>query len=495
MIHQSSQKASVGTSGGVHDGHTNSGSNNNGSNNSGSNNNGTNGGSSHSTSRTSHPQDHSHVDDTILPLTKSSSSLHMNEFTDPSTLGEMRDTRLLGADFLTAAAELYALVPFTNVSIGARNQGMCLILAATSLLDAVTFDELLTRSIDTRGAGNGSSTASTNDTIPAPLGPIWAQQCLNRVCHNATTARSLLVAEGADLLGLRFVGGDDDDEGLMQLRNMALVLEFAALCKMSPHATGTSHGMGASGSTAGQGVAQGLAQGPGQGQGQGLGHDNNNLQTFLMTKENDLLSLSASQLKLCADIASDSKGGTVDVVRKLLTYSLQICSRGAPPDHILMGELFRRLISLSSSRRDALDHVRKFEQLATGCAFSRNADMGEDEGPHTCPFDVEDVDYVASTSFNYGLTMLDFGQAGLAEVFVSKALSLLPFASSTLQLWRDRIQETYMAVLQAKEDSSSLGDGLSTLATLAVSLSVTHCHTNPLTHLYTRNIHISIHPF
>ena len=391
------------------------------------------------------------INDTIISLKKTPPI--MNESSHPDTLCEMRESRLLAADFLMVAADLYALLPSSNVSVSQRNQGMCLLLAAAALMDAVTFDDLLAGSI-TRGnggGGNGSATASTNH--PPPLGSRWIEQCLHRVRQNAATARDLLVAEGADLLGLRFGGGDDDDEGLSQLRSMALVIEFAALCKISTGDAGTAGG-------------QGLAQGPGQGPGQ----DNHPLQTFLHTKENDLLSLSAVQLKLCANIASTEKGGTVDVVRKLLTYSLQICSRGAPPDHILMGELFRRLIHNSPSRRDALDHIRKFEQLATGCAFSRHTDMGDDdEGSPTCPFDMEDVDYVASTSFNYGVTLLDFGQPGLAEVFVSKALSLLPYASSTLQLIRDRIQETYMAVLKAKEESLPLGDGLSTLATLAVS--------------------------
>ena len=450
MILHCSQDSPAAVSGASYDSPTNHGSSNYGCTTTGHDN-------SASVTHATHLFDQPAGDDRIVSSTLTKSFFHMNESTRPDFLCEMRDTRLLGADFFMASADLYSLVPFSNVSVGKRNQGMCLILAATSLLDAVGFDELLARNTHGgSGGGSGSATASTNGHPPPSAA--WTAQCLNRARHNASTARSLLVAEGADLLGLRFVGGDDDDEDMTQLRNMALVTEFSTLCKMS------SIGANTSGLSVGQG--SGLAQG--QGQGQGQVHDNNLLQTFLLTKENDFLSLSALQLKRCAEIASEL-GGTVDVVQKLLTLSLQICLRGAPPDHLLMGELFRRLIINSPARRDALDHVRKFEQLATGCAFSRNADMGDDEGPYTCPFDVEDVDSVASTSYNYGLTMLDFGQAGLAEVFVSKALSLLPFASSTLQLWRDRIQDTYMAVLKAKEASTPLGDGLSTLATLAVS--------------------------
>ena len=83
---------------------------------------------------------------------------------------------------------------------------------------------------------------------------------------------------------------------------------------------------------------------------------------------------------------------------------------------------------------------------------------------------------MASTAFNYSLTMLDYGQAALAEVFVSKvrcapcarsepcplsasvnrrvrdaqALSLLSCASPGLRRQRDRMHETHLAVLQAK---------------------------------------------
>lgn len=43
------------------------------------------------------------------------------------------------------------------------------------------------------------------------------------------------------------------------------------------------------------------------------------------SKESEFLSLSAPQLKTCADIACNERGGTVDIARKMLNYSLQIC--------------------------------------------------------------------------------------------------------------------------------------------------------------------------
>lgn len=72
---------------------------------------------------------------------------------------------------------------------------------------------------------------------------------------------------------------------------------------------------------------------------------------FLECKEKEFLCLSAPQLKTCADIACDEIGGTVDIARTMLNYSLQICQRDPIPDYQLMGALFRKLIELSPSRR------------------------------------------------------------------------------------------------------------------------------------------------
>lgn len=99
----------------------------------------------------------------------------------------------------------------------------------------------------------------------------------------------------------------------------------------------------------------------------------------------------------------------------MLNYSLQICQRDSVPDYELMGMLFRKLIELSPSRRDALDRVRHFEQLATGQSYSDTISDGAEDGQaavkkKSCPFEPIDVDYVSSISFNYGLSLMDMGQ-------------------------------------------------------------------------------------
>lgn len=107
---------------------------------------------------------------------------------------------------------------------------------------------------------------------------------------------------------------------------------------------------------------------------------------------------------------------------------------------------------MSPSRRDALDRIRHFEQLASSQTFSGNipdealgmllmlmikkqssidfadclrerwqhfqfikfktdAEMQAEQGVSSgCPFEVNDVDYVTSISFNYGLSLMDMNQ-------------------------------------------------------------------------------------
>jgi len=50
------------------------------------------------------------------------------------------------------------------------------------------------------------------------------------------------------------------------------------------------------------------------------------------------------------------------------------------------------------------------------------------------------VDRIVSLAYNYGVTLVDLDQVALVEKFVSKAISLLRFASDSLQSWLPRMQ-------------------------------------------------------
>ena len=91
----------------------------------------------------------------------------------------------------------------------------------------------------------------------------------------------------------------------------------------------------------------------------------------------------------------------------------QICQRGAPLDYRLMGELFKRLIQLSPSRSDALERVQQFEQLLNSRTYSYSGSSDEKSTPSqiavneaALSFDVDDIDFITSTSFNYGVGLV-----------------------------------------------------------------------------------------
>jgi hypothetical protein len=73
-----------------------------------------------------------------------------------------------------------------------------------------------------------------------------------------------------------------------------------------------------------------------------------------------------------------------------------------------MGELFKRLIQLSPSRSDALERVQQFEQLLNSRTYSGSSDAKSTPSEiamneAALSFDVDDIDFITSTSFNYGV--------------------------------------------------------------------------------------------
>lgn len=81
-----------------------------------------------------------------------------------------------------------------------------------------------------------------------------------------------------------------------------------------------------------------------------IGHTH--LCSFVTDQELAFLELLPSELLHCADICQKGSFGNVEVTRILLNYSLQSCMREQFPQYLLIGEVYRRLISLSTSRQN-----------------------------------------------------------------------------------------------------------------------------------------------
>lgn len=220
------------------------------------------------------------------------------------------------------------------------------------------------------------------------------------------------------------------------------------------------------------------------------------LEAFVREKERDFMILNALELRRCAEIAYNEAGGTVEVSRRMLELSWQMCNREACPDYTLMGDLFYRLIELSPSRKDALIKIEEFEQLlrahstdtsvtendtedakTSAVAAGGSSEAMDESGEHVlplvppteaittttsgnieCPFNKESIDQITAMTYNFGVTLSELGQPEFAEKFIAKAMSLLAYASLDFsRTWKRRIEDTYLNILSL-QSSAKKGD-------------------------------------
>jgi hypothetical protein len=160
-------------------------------------------------------------------------------------------------------------------------------------------------------------------------------------------------------------GVDFDDTRSQSLLSSALLLEFDALCRLG---------------------------------------DSSLCAVFLQERQTDFLRLAPADLKRCADTARLLGQISADVIRTLLNTALQCLMRSAAHPHstihggtaggadtaraqgceyyALLGGVYRELIELSPTRRQALEKIEEFAQLAT-CGAVSTADCAGTGGAHS----------------------------------------------------------------------------------------------------------------
>lgn len=348
------------------------------------------------------------------------------------------------AEFFESAVHMYAVIPYEDTSIRTLNQCVCLLLASGARLDADTFLRNAVRegreSLETThsvGYEDGSASAAllggglgdTHEGAPISIvtkcaevgiffGANSVKMNLEKSRENAMDAKKVLT---------EYLHSNDrtesfTDKGVM-FRKVAFVYEYTVACRLGA----------------------------------------NEATSFWGNRKEDFLALSAAQLLQCFYIAQKEPGGTTELLRAMLNFSLQVCNREIPTDYSLMGSLFLRLIELSPSRSAALERIEEFEQLAS--SSGRSSSSWETSLPSERPdtttsfinedyndlsghcrngpgsqFDIQDIDRITSTAFNYGVTLSELGQADLAEKFISRALILLRIASPTIVASTARMQ-------------------------------------------------------
>eukprot|EP01038_Epipyxis_sp_PR26KG_P006211 gene6211-8556_t len=185
---------------------------------------------------------------------------------------------------------------------------------------------------------------------------------------------------------------------------------------------------------------------------------------FIENRVNDFLKLTVLQICKCAEIVILENSETMECSRKIYQIALQVCHRENGHDFLLMGEIFVKIVELAPSRCAAYEAIEEFEQTVKLQTSLESAAFNVDaivEDPviypnDISPFSLESIDMMVTLSYNYGITLIDLDQLDLANKFIVKAISLLPFSSSSIKSWLAKIQETHCQILNMISVNSSL---------------------------------------
>jgi hypothetical protein len=372
-----------------------------------------------------------------------------------------------------------------------RNQYLCLLLAACARLDADSLDgpahaqrkaSLLaaTQECYTTAAGGGAGEEVKVGEVQAA-----AATSLKLAKTDADTAEELL----------RRASGFEDGDSLL-MRKTALMLQFTLLCR------------------AGRALSPSQQQQHEQQQ-QQQQQQMEPLQALLRSREQDFLLLSAEDLKRCADIACSEPEGTSEAARTMLQWAWQALNRGdststtnatdvaavtgllalggngsgnggdaiAASNSVMAGRLFCQMIELSPSREHALEKAREFYELVHASASATG--MGAVEGfvtaendatmyprPVVSPYSQESIDQIAAVTYNYGVTLAELGQTGLAERFINTAIGLMRYASPEMRQWSRRVEDAYLKILSRDSESSAAGKAAASSSSGSTSTSL-----------------------
>lgn len=306
-------------------------------------------------------------------------------------------------DCLLLVARLYELTHFLFERMEQHSSNdltLCLLLSAAARIDADSYSSSRTTTTTTNTAQllMLSCTSLTKPSLDGeapfsdydpPSSSISSSSSSSIVpSNNLLQARLSIHKANRQLKAL----SDFEDDEARHLRRSSLIFEFYILCRL---------------------------------------RDTPKCRAFLLDNRDDFLLLAPQDLLYCSKVSRRERGVSIEVTRTLLTLSLQASNMRPIPDYTMIGGIYRDLIELSPSRTSALEHVEEFEQLICNASSSSLQPVR---------FDVIDIDYIVSLSYNYGVTLIDLDQILLAERFVTKALHLISFSSDALKGWLPKLQ-------------------------------------------------------
>jgi hypothetical protein len=150
---------------------------------------------------------------------------------------------------------------------------------------------------------------------------------------------------------------------------------------------------------------------------------------FIAAKSAQLQFISIENFKLLIELAEASRRFSLEAIRSLLTNAIKAISHSNHRDAKQTGWLYRKLIEISSSRKQALERIQEFEALIRN---SKNPEA----------YELEDIDQILAQTYNYAVSLIDLDQFLFAEQFLVKAINIVKYASENSKQWLSRMEVT-----------------------------------------------------
>ncbi len=149
------------------------------------------------------------------------------------------------------------------------------------------------------------------------------------------------------------------------------------------------------------------------------------LQYVTVEKQQQLLSLDAERLNECIQMVKDATNSYYEVIRVLINYAIQACTRDAAQENSLLGKLYIERIKLSESRESALSTVVEIDQQLNRA----DSDI----------FDDDDVDSIVCMTYNYGVSLAELNNYNMAAEFLRMCISIAAHSSEIMK--KEKLQD------------------------------------------------------
>jgi hypothetical protein len=137
---------------------------------------------------------------------------------------------------------------------------------------------------------------------------------------------------------------------------------------------------------------------------------------FVISKRNQFILLDIESMRDCVDLVTNSRKLSTESLRNLLDIAEKICTKSSPI-HKMSGLIYRKAIEVSPNRLVAFNKVESFLKLIEDPTNRNNIDN-------------EEIENITIQTYNFGITLIDLDQLGLAEKFNNLAIQLTNYCNN-----------------------------------------------------------------